>query len=126
MEYLEHQERLFAHIDNYFGDVEINVFQEIPRGECPIDVLEIFPEGKDYKVLLTSGMSTWRMNVPDDIEDAEGLLFAELMLIVPSDLELTEVTGGRTPNAWLIDMLKSIGKYPKVGDTWLGIGTFYL
>jgi hypothetical protein len=67
-------------------------------------------------------MSTLKMNVSDTVEDPKDLEFAELMMLIPKDIEFDQIYTGKNKNDWIITILKRSAKFPHFYNTWLEIG----
>ena len=120
--YDEHIECLSNHLSNFFQKEEITVFHEIGSLDFHLDVYFIKPADRDYNILLTSGMSLFEMLVNPEIEERDDYLFAELMVLLPKDLDFEEVYTGKEKNDWIISMLKRTARFPHHYDTFLAIG----
>lgn len=48
--------------------------------------------------------------------------FAELMMLIPKEIEFDQVYSGQNKNDWIISILKQSAKFPHFFDTWVGIG----
>lgn len=118
----EHAEWLSDHIDAHFPDAEITVFHELITFDVKVHVYFIQPKDKKYNILITSGMSSLAMQVPEEIEDKENYLFAELMLLIPKEVTFNNVYTGQNKNDFIISMLKQTAKFPHQYQTWMGIG----
>ena len=108
------------HLDRFFGDDDnIVVFDEKVSPDFHLDVYWIQANHKrDYHILLTSGVSSMPMNVPD--LSLPGRI--ELFILLPADwpLEMEQLQDER--NYWPIGLLKDLGRYPHTHGTWLGYG----
>lgn len=62
------------------------------------------------------------MTVDEDIDNRQEYLFAELMVLLPKDLEFENVQTGKETNGWIISMLKETARFPHHYYTYLGIG----
>lgn len=120
--YDEHIECLTNHLSRYFKDDEITVFHEIVSLDFHLDVYFIKPDNRNYNILLTAGMSLLEMTVNSEIENRSDYLFAELMALVPKDLDFAEVFTGKEKNSWIISMLKETARFPHHYDTFIAIG----
>jgi len=118
----EHIDWISDHIDRYFPDAEITVFHEFLPSSLKIHVYFIKPANADYNVLLTEGMSTLAMNVHESVEDKDNYKFAELMMVIPRDMEFGEVYTTDSKNSYAITMLKETARFPHYYDTWVGEG----
>ena len=120
--YYEHAEWIAEHLDQFFDENLTTVFHEIPTFDIHLDVYFIKPKNAPFNILLTSGMSTLKMNVSEQVENPEELEFAELMILIPKDIEFDQIYTGENKNDWIITMLKRTAKFPHFYDTWIGIG----
>ncbi|MDC8003606.1 suppressor of fused domain protein [Aureisphaera galaxeae] len=120
--YYEHTEWIAEHISQYFGESPASVFTEIPVLDLRVDVHLIRPENAPFNILLTSGMSTLEMEVDEGIENPEELAFAELMLLIPKNIEFGQVYTGENVNDWILTILKRTAKFPHFYNTWIGVG----
>jgi hypothetical protein len=118
----EHSEWIAEHVEKHFPNEEVKVFHEIMSLDFRLHVYLIKPKSLNYNILLTSGMSTLEMNLPEIVEEKDNYKFAELMMLIPKDVEFNEVYTGENKNDFIIKMLKVTGKFPHHYDTWLGIG----
>lgn len=117
----EHAEAISEHLDKSYTSEEITVFHEIFSPDLHLDVYFVQSEKHNFNILLTAGMSTLEMTVPNAVENPADYQFAELMLLLPKSITFGKVTGDN-PNDWLIAMLKEAARFPHHYDTWLSIG----
>jgi hypothetical protein len=120
--YHEHVECLGNHLAKFFTDEETTVFHELLSLDFHLDVYFIKPLDREYNILLTSGMSLLEMTVDADVEDRRDYLFAELMVLLPKELELSQVHTGEEKNSWIVSMLKQTARFPHHYDTFISIG----
>jgi len=120
--YHEHVEWISEHLDRFFDQASMLVYHEIPTLDLHLDVYFIKPENTQFNILLTSGMSTLKMEVGEDVGNSGELEFAELMMLIPKEIEFEQVYSGENKNDWIISMLKQSAKFPHFYNTWLGIG----
>ena len=118
----EHAEWISEHLDKFFEQNSMSVFHEMPTLDLHLDVYFIKPKNSQHNILLTSGMSTLRMEVDEQAENPEELEFAELMMLIPKEIEFEQVYSGQNKNDWIISTLKQSAKFPHFYDTWIGIG----
>ncbi len=118
----EHAEYISDHLDKYYSESEIKVFHEIMTFDFKVHIYFINSKKHSFNILLTSGMSSLEMNVEEGAKNKEDLRFAELMLLIPKDIEFQQVYTGKNINDWIISMLKQTAKFPHQYDTWIGIG----
>ena len=118
----EHAEWISDHISNHYLDEEVSVFHEIVSPDLHLDVFFIQSEKHSFNILLTSGMSSWKMDIPQNVENPEEVAFAELMILLPKELEFSEAVSEENTNGWIIAMLKQAARFPYQYETWLGVG----
>ena len=118
----EHSEWIAEHVESHFPDAEIKVFHEFLSLDFKLHIYFINSKDLSYNILLTCGMSSLEMNVPEFVEERDDYRFAELMMFIPKDIEFSEVYSGENKNDYIIKMLKLSGKFPHQYDTWLSIG----
>ncbi|WP_421945142.1 suppressor of fused domain protein [Pedobacter sp.] len=119
--FYHHSELISEHLDKRYKSEEITVFHEIFSPDIHLDVYFVNSKQHEFNFLLTAGMSTIEMTVPNAVENPEDYKFAELMLLLPKSIGFGKVTG-ENPNDWLIEMLKESARFPHHYDTWLSIG----
>jgi hypothetical protein len=117
IEFSEHPEAIDTHISKFYKDEELKVFHEILRSGFPIDIYLINSKKHQFNILLTSGLSTYKM----DIDDPE-LQFAELMILIPKSIQFGEAYTGESENDWIISILKQTAKVTYGNKTFLSIG----
>jgi hypothetical protein len=122
--YQENVECLEKHLSKYFESDETIAFHELASFDFHLDVYFIQPKNKKFNLLVTSGMSLLEMQVPDSINNKENYNFAELMLLIPKDLEFDKTFPNKegNKNAWIIDMIKLTARFPHHNDTFLAEG----
>lgn len=109
---------LEAYIDVHFGKCE-QVFHELVSPDIHVDIALIPPNDKNnFYRLVTMGMGTHRMNVPEAL-DGYKLHYAELMIDLPADWVLPAEDGNYY---WPIRWLKMLARLPIESNTWLGYG----
>ena len=120
--YYEHAEWIAEHLDEFFDESLTTVFHEIVIFDLHLDIYFIKPKNTSFNILLTSGMSTLKMNISDQSKNPEGLEFAELMMLIPKEIEFGQIYPGENKNDWIITILKRTARFPHFYDTWIGIG----
>ncbi len=120
--YHEHAEWLHDHLSKFFDDKLVSVFHEIPTLDLRLDVFFIKPENSTFNILLTCGMSTLKMEVDEQAGNQAELEFAELMMLIPKEIEFEQIYSGQNKNDWIISILKQSAKFPHFYDTWVGMG----
>jgi len=104
------------HVEKHIGVID-NVFHEIVSDLIHLDILIVNPtKERNYYTLVTCGMSNLPMNVP---EGAENFKFAELMLCLPSNWNLSQESINIEENYWPIRWLKELARLPHEYETWL-------
>jgi len=118
----EHAQWISDHLSNYYSDKEVSVFHEIASFDLHMDVYYIQSDKHSFNILLTSGMSTYKMDIKQKVKDPKELEFAELMILLPKELEFPESISEENSKSWLIAMLKQAARFPYQYETWLGVG----
>ena len=108
------------HLDRFFGEEDtIVVFDEKVSPDFHLDVYWIQANQKrNYHILLTSGVSSIPMNVPDPSLNSR----IELFILLPPDWPFGIEQLQDERNYWPIGLLKDLGRYPHSHKTWLGFG----
>jgi len=115
----EHLAEVEAHVEKYIGKIE-TVFHELASDLIHLDVLFIpATEDRRYHVLVTSGVSDEPMNVPEGLEKFRR---AELLIALPAEWPLSQLSFNDENNYWPIRWLKTIGRLPHEYETWIGWG----
>ncbi|MEL1243622.1 suppressor of fused domain protein [Flavobacterium sp. DGU11] len=113
-------EYIDAHLEQFFNDEDVTVFHEIISDKVHVDIYMIRGgEQRDYNILMTSGMSSLPMNVPEGRED---LAYAEVVALLPKDWPLTQEAFENEDNYWPIRQLKTLARFPHLYGTWVGEG----
>ncbi|NQX63969.1 suppressor of fused domain protein [Paenibacillus qinlingensis] len=109
-------ELISQHVEKYIGPIQ-SVFHEIVSDLVHIDILYVAPtKERNYITLVTSGMSNLPMTVP---EGAEAFRYAELIICLPPDWELSNEIIQKEENYWPIRILKMLARLPHEYNTWL-------
>jgi hypothetical protein len=109
---LKYLEFFKSHLGNYFDENEDFVFHEIMPRHFDVDVHWIQPnEKRNYSILVTSGMGSMPLEIPDEKSSKR----MELCILLPSDWNLIK-------NYWPIFLLMDIACYPVVYKTFLDYG----
>lgn len=96
------------------------VFHEIVSDKIHLDVHIRYPvPGRDYYVLITTGMSDLPMTVPPEVPECR---YAELMICLPASWRLSEEDLKDQKNYWPIWWLKFLARFPHDFNTWLWMG----
>lgn len=106
---------LHQHFINRFG--EHRVF-ELPtlEGEIPLLLLELELRSP-IKVLVTNGLSSYKMPVPDTLV---GLEYNEIYFCLPSYWELEDISNPRMN--WVFPWIQRLAKYVVDNKSWFGHG----
>lgn len=108
-------EAVEAHVQEHIGGVE-TVWHEIVSDLVHIDVHVVPPTpDRDAYTLFTTGMSDLPMNVPEP-----DLQYAELLISLPPQWDLSEEGFKSEVNYWPVRLLKFLARMPHEFDTWLG------
>jgi hypothetical protein len=109
-------EQISDHIMRHIGPIG-TVWHEIVSDLVHIDVHWVQPtKERPYHTLVTSGMSDRPMTVP---EGAEAYRYAELMLCLPTDWQISEAAFKDERWYWPVRWLKILARFPHEYDTWL-------
>jgi ribosomal protein S27E len=115
----ENIEQIANHVECHFGKIA-TVFHEIISDLVHVDVHWVQPTGeRPYHTLVTSGMSDRPMTVP---EGAENLRYAELMLCLPAEWQISQEAFKDERYYWPVRLLKMLARFPHEYDTWLCFG----
>lgn len=113
-------EEIDNHLSKFFEDGETTVFHEIVSDKIHVDIYFIKANNdRDYNILMTSGMSSLPMNVPEELR---GLEYAEVIALLPKDWPLDQKDFENENNYWPIRQLKELARFPHLYNTWLGEG----
>jgi hypothetical protein len=110
---------ILGYVEYHLGSVEPLSLQEIVSGSPPITIHVVRSE--DEIVLVTDGMSSLPMTVP---EGSEKFQFAELVMRLPAGWPLDSESLNWPENLWPIEWLRRIARHPHENKTWLGGQTF--
>jgi len=107
------------HVEKYIGKID-NVIHEIISDLVHLDILVVHPTvERNYYTFITCGMSNLPMTVP---EGADNYKYAELMLCLPSDWNVSQDAFDNEDNYWPIYWLKTMARLPHEYETWLYLG----
>lgn len=91
------------HIEEYLGPIA-TTFHELVSDQVHIDIHIIAPTPeRDFYTLITSGMSDKPMTVPEGGEDFK---YAELMICLPREWDISEKGIENANNYWPMEWLK--------------------
>lgn len=94
-----------AHFEKYLGDLDQVVMKSTGDKPVKVDIYTFAPtEERPFYVLITSGMSDQRQNIPEDWDIAPR---AELMLYTLH------------PKGWMYSVLRGLAEMPSEEDTFL-------
>lgn len=128
-------ERIDSHLERWIGPAPM-VFHEITSPTIHIDIHAVppsgraigegYPMGMHHFTFVTSGVSTYPMNVP---AGAEEWRYAELMIALPPDwpglkpdATFDQSIMSKEENWWPFRWLKSVARLPHQYNSWLGSG----
>ena len=112
------QEQYESYITQQYGPFT-EVLHEIVSPDIHLDIILIPPTEKNpYYKLITMGMGAYKMNVPPHLAQNE-LERAELVLYLPPTWN---IHSDKDEHFWPIRQLKTLGRLPINGNTWLGFG----
>jgi hypothetical protein len=107
------------HIETYFGEAAWVMHEkESPGIHVDVYVVEATAE-RNYKRLITSGMSEKPMPVPEGASDGR---YAELTLCLPPEWPLSMEAFKDEANYWPVRLLKGVARFPYKNKTWLYAG----
>lgn len=109
-------ERVSDHITRHLGPIQ-QVFHEVISTTVHIDVHLV--EADNVQWLVTSGMSSRAMTMPDDLPD---WAHAELCLALPPDWPVTREAFDQERYYWPVRLLREMARLPHRYQTWLGHG----
>ncbi|SEI89013.1 Suppressor of fused protein (SUFU) [Deinococcus reticulitermitis] len=122
------RERMERHLSRFLGEATVwhEIVPEAGSGAWPVDIYRFAPTpGRPFHTLVTSGLSTRPMTVPEGVEEWSR---AELVLCLPADWPLTLGEGGDLgdladpEHAWPLELLRTLARLPHEHGTWLGWG----
>lgn len=104
------------HVEKYIGKID-TVMHEIVSDLIHLDILVVKPTlERNYYSFVTCGMSDLPMAVP---EGAENFKFAELMICLPGNWNVTQEAFQQEEHYWPIRWLKILARLPHEYATWL-------
>ncbi|MGD0612349.1 MAG: suppressor of fused domain protein [Anaerolineales bacterium] len=113
---LEMLNRIEAHIKEHIPG-EGTVSHEIITSQVHIDVHIRMPTPyRQFITLVTCGMSSRPMNAPYDFQKFK---FAELLICLPPDWDLSEGVFNDEQKYWPIKCLRNLALRPHANDSWL-------
>jgi hypothetical protein len=108
-----------SHIETHFGKVAWVMHEkESPDIHVDVYVVDATPE-RNYKRLVTSGMSEKAMPVPSGASDGR---YAELTLCLPPYWPLSPDAFKDEANYWPVRLLKGLARFPHKNKTWVYAG----
>jgi hypothetical protein len=112
-------EAIEAHVGEHLGPIE-TVYHELASEYVHLDVLQVpAHDGRPFHMLVTCGMSARPMTVPAGSEDRR---HAELVIGLPADWPLDEVSWRDERFYWPVRTLKLLARLPHAYGTFLGVG----
>lgn len=110
-------EALDRHMEKHFGPIDY-VLHELAGYPVAVHIYVIGPtDERPYLTLITSGMSTLPMAVPEGYGISP---YAELVLCLPADWPVQDAARPDAPLAWPVGVLKQTARMPHEYETWLG------
>jgi Suppressor of fused protein (SUFU) len=107
------------HIEMHFGEVAWVMHEkESPDIHVDVYVVEATPT-RNYKRLVTSGMSERPMPVPEGASDGR---YAELTICLPAEWPLSAEAFKDEANYWPVRLLKGVARFAHKNQTWLYAG----
>jgi hypothetical protein len=133
--------QISRHIERTIGPCPM-VFHEIVSNDIELDLhvvppqpgvaSPLFPAGRNFYTIVTSGLSTRPMKLPASPDSDEQAAYAELMITLPADWPGLFPDGTMSPeamsaqeNAWPIRWLKLLAHLAHEQDVFLGAGNTY-
>jgi hypothetical protein len=112
-------EKIEQHIEKHIGKIE-TVYHELVSDLVHIDVFFIKPTPqRNFITLITSGMSHRPMKAPPQ---AAKFQYAELLICLPPDWQLSDEALKDEKYYWPIRQLKMLARFPHEYDSWLWYG----
>lgn len=109
-----------SHLRKFFPESDISIFHEIISDIIHIDIFMVKAGGdRDYHILMTSGMSSLPMNVPEEFGEYR---YAELIALLPKVWPLESEYFQDENVYWPIRKLKQLARFPHNYNTWLCFG----
>lgn len=112
-----------SHISEHFGEFSM-VMHEIYSPDVHVDICLIPPRpqaGRNYYTLVTMGMGSYRMNVPEELAEHK-LTRAELLINLPADWRMGNEDFQDERWYWPIRLLKTVARLPLEEGSWVGWG----
>jgi hypothetical protein len=104
------------HVEKYIGKID-TVIHEIVSDLIHLDILVVKPtRERNFYSFVTCGMSDLPMTVP---EGAENFKYAELMICLPGDWNVSQEAFQQEEHYWPIRLLKNLARLPHEYATWL-------
>jgi hypothetical protein len=133
--------QISRHIERTIGPSPM-VFHEVVSGDIELDLhvvppqpgaaSRLFPTGRNFYTIVTSGLSTRPMKMSASPDADERTAYAELMITLPADWPGLFRDGTMSPeamveeeNAWPIRWLKLLAHLAHEQDVFLGAGNTY-
>jgi hypothetical protein len=115
----DHMGKIQNHVRKYIGDFE-NVIHESDSNFVHMDVLPLtFQDKHPFNILVTMGMSAKPMNVHPKADTSK---YAELLILLPKDWRLSERNWKEKKYSWPISVIRHLGIFPHVNNTFFGYG----
>ena len=111
----DHEECIDKHLTHFLGPAS-KVMHSM--GPAPHVYVYGATENRPYQTIVTMGLSSFEMPVPEDTEDREDSLHIELLTYLPADWVIPSASGAR--GYWPYDMLMSLATYAATENVQLG------
>ncbi len=122
---LEHYHLMDQHINRFFPNSEVMVYEELESFGFRVDVFRITPPDKSFQILLTSGLSTMAMPLPKDHPDPDPYRYVELMMVLPQTWRFSRIVPNNPDLDWPITLLQLLARVPAVSKIPMGIGDVF-
>lgn len=111
------QDAVATHVAHEIGPVHGIIALGKPRPEAlPLALLHVpATEHKPFQVLVSAGMSAYRMTIPEDVEDDPADRI-ELALALPPDWN---VQSSDPNDVWPLRLLARLARFPSEAEEWL-------
>ncbi|MBP3630670.1 MAG: suppressor of fused domain protein [Clostridia bacterium] len=112
----KHYKSIEDFVAKQFGKFD-NVYHETMSFGVHLDMAVIPPsENANFYKLVTLGMGSYKMNVPQSLKNEE-LERAELVMFLPPNWDFSDLKG---KDAWPITVLKTFARMPLECNSWVG------
>ena len=122
---LEHYGLVEQHIDRFFPKSEVMIYEELQSFGFRVDIYRVSPRGKGFQLLITSGLSSFSMPMPDNHPNPDPFRFAELILVLPYEWRFSRIVPSNPKLDWPILLLQGIARVPALKRHPIGIGDVF-